>query len=361
MLRFRSLVCLALGLAWWLASTAPASAIQILSYNPARHDRFTSGFPAGPPVPNPNLFGNVAPYNTFDYSGFGWSSTPFTGYSTHPGATLISPQHVVVARHFTPSTTLNFLGGDGNLHTYTVSSWHNVTYNGQVSDLRVGTLSAPINPADQVTFYSVVSTGPFSNPVTPADMPKLNWYVGRELIVGGAPNTDTGGPRMGRNRVSFFAEVEFDSPFVDNLFVVYDFNGFGPDGVGGDEALLTSGDSGSPLFMVYDGQLTLLGTHAGADYSASPQLSADTFIPLYIDQINDIMRPTGYQMSVIFVSVPEPSSLLLASMGALAGLRKWRGARRKDPADAAAEPAVVVTHHAAPARPFRLTVRARRA
>lgn len=315
-----------------LAASGSADAIQIFGYTSARHDRFEPSSYPGSPVRNSNLLGGGA-YAGFDYSGLGWATLtdPYTGV-TYPAATLISPQHVLVARHFPPGNSLSdpaqvrFLSIGGVMRSYTVSAWSQLSYNGRPSDLLLGTLSAPIAASDGVGFLPVVSAGPFSaGRIQASDLPKLNLYVGRELLVVGRTTVNLP-PAIGRNRVSGFEEADlFQQGAIDNLFTIFDFDPLGPNGFAPDEALLTSGDSGSALLMPFDGQLTLLGTHSDVYLDRSPEASASTFVPFYIDQLNALMAPTGFQVTVI--AIPEPGTMALAASAGLAGLA-WRSRRR---------------------------------
>lgn len=319
-------------LAWPVLATA-AWSIHIHGYTAARNDRFSSGYPAAP-MPNANLLsGTAIPYSTFDYSGLGWSTAtdPYTGV-TYPAATLITPQHVLSARHFPPGvgampTDVQFRGGDGAMHVYQINSWTPLLYAGQQSDLYLGTLSSPIAGGDLVNPFPIISTGAFSSPFTsvqPVDAPLFDFYLGREVLVVGR-TTNTQGAAFGRNRVTAFADIDlYDNSIIDNIATIYEYDPFGPGGFNPDEAYLTSGDSGAALLMEVNGQLALLGTHMSVDETNT--FNFDTFVPFYIPQINQALQLQGSAFQVSVIGVPEPGTLLLLTAGAgiMIGMSRWR-------------------------------------
>jgi hypothetical protein len=294
-------VSLALSLTLAVAPFARGS--EIFGYDPARHDRFTGGFAAAPIV-NTNLLGGLP---GLDLSGVGWNPA-----NAMQNAALITPQHIVLANHFRfggPPASITFLNRDGVLKTYAISSYLTTTYpGGSTSDLLVAQLSAPIAAADNITVYPVVRPLPFGPTMETSNPQLLDFYRGKDIIVVGQ-NQGPGGARIGRNTIDDLGTFNFGSgsPNTDTGGLIWQsVNQL-------DSVRLVGGDSGSPDFLYYNGQLSLIGANAGIDTTVNPQLNASSFIPFYVDQINALIAGTGFSINIIVVPIPEPGVLLLLS------------------------------------------------
>lgn len=260
----------------------------------ATHDRFYSG-------PDKAFIGAA-----LDFSGVSaWG----------PWATMISPQYFITAYHWSASYAPSLTFYEGNTtaaggHTYTVDTSFHLTlyYNGQPADVQIGRLTAPIPAADHIAYYPVLSLA------TTAD------YIGMTIYNYGNPN------RLGRNVISNIAPYYEGGENGWGMFYNYDLPG-----LGADETYLIGGDSGGPSFAVVDGKLALLGEHFST-YGTSGLIpfdggapkagdgswwSVDGFLPAYIDQINAAL-PANQQLTTI----PEPASLTLLGLGALAMFRR---------------------------------------
>lgn len=247
-----------------------ASGLQIRAYNPARHNRFVSGYPTNP-VANTNFFKSY-----YDFSGVGWHSTaPYLSY------TLISPKHFVGANHVKPGigTALKFQGRDGVVRTYTVANQYNITNaSGEHTDLFIGELTQSIPTCDHITFY------PILNLLTEAN------YIGRPLLIyghdarlgigsinsiltfGGDPITGGGGINDTR---------AFDYTYVNATGNI-------------DDCHLEGGDSGSPSFVAMNGEMFVVGVHLAVATTALAKDNLDTFVPNYLSQIAAIIQQQGY-------------------------------------------------------------------
>lgn len=289
------------------------------NFDPNRHNRFLSGF-GTLPVQNPNVLGGG-----LDFTGVGWGSGGQAGINV----SMVTAQHFIVAEHYRPSvgSMVNFLGNDGVVRSYQVGSYIPLKYDAgnpnNVSDLMVGQLVAPIDTTKN-TVYSVLRTGAFEYPFgnTPANI--IDFYRGKQMVVVG--KNDTGGPgfidangdgfndrggKIGINIIDDIGVYNFGTVDTNTVGVGFESPANTPD-----SARIVSGDSGSPSFILYNGQMYALGSHSGADFNVNPQYNVDGFLPYYFDQINQLIASTGFQMTA-FNPVPEPSTFaMIAAAGA---------------------------------------------
>lgn len=264
-----------------------ASALTIVGYDPATNDRFSSGYP-GSPVANTSASFLGAGY---DLSGVGWNP----GNNTQSFA-MISDQYFVYSNHYAPGSTVDFFSPTlGTVVSYGVSSTYNFTFNGQTSDFAVGKLSSAVNPAEGIASYPIL------------DLSTIQNYLGLPVLMYGHGGSS---PVLGANVVDAYGTYNLNGgSTVDNYGIGYSYNSSQSG-----SSILQSGDSSSPTFVPWNGSLALLGTHSGIATIGSTQYSIDTFIPVYLDQLN----AQGINVSV----VPEPARALLLLFGACALLRR---------------------------------------
>ena len=262
-----------------LCSCGLASAAMVVQgYNPANHDRFYVGADKA-------FIGD--PYN--------WSGVGVNGFASW--ATMISPDYFISANHSHPAdgSTLTFYYSNdpnGGYETATVDSGQ---YIGD-ADVWLGKLSAPVS--SNVAKYPVLS------------LPSLSAYVGLTVNTFGLSNSSIASQnqRLGRNVIT-----------VDTA-AVFEYNYDAP-GLGADESLATSGDSGAPAFVVVGGTPALVGT---VWFGNQTTYVGDSFVSGYIGQINAAM--VGEQATTI--SVPEPCTLDMLALGAI-GVFVWKGWRKR--------------------------------
>ncbi len=261
-----------LGLCSLVVALSPVllHALVIQSETTARHFRFSN---------DPRFIG-------IEYD---WSGVEISGGDGK--ATLISPQYVISANHNRPGgaspvgTGISFRSGfDPTAPTVsrTISESHRITG----TDIWVGKLNSPILPADNITFYPILQQG------------DLNNYVGMEIYMHGRGN------EVGRNvidSVQMSTSGSSTNRTVSSSFDTAAQGGFDPD-----EARVESGDSGAPTFVVWNGELALIGTHWLSLGGGTG--SGDTLLDEYVGDINAVM--TGESVTVI----PEPSTLALTGL-----------------------------------------------
>jgi len=249
----------------------PVQGLVIRGYDPARHNRFASGFPASPAV-NPNFHAAF-----YDFSGVGWHSA-----DPNLSCTLVSPSHFIGANHVKPGigATVTFYARDGVLRSFTVANQYNMTNAaGENTDLFIGELNQPVMPCDNITFYPILK------------LASEGAYVGKDLHVYGKSG------RVGKTTISAFQDFGGD-PITGGAGInstrAYSFsysNALGSP----DDCHAEGGDSGSPSFVGMDGELFVAGVHGAVLTTGLGVTTFDTFVPHYLDQISGILRQRGYQ------------------------------------------------------------------
>jgi len=330
----------------------------IVGYNPSdpnshlTYDRFASGYPTAPVAnTSPQFIGNG--YSN-DLSGVGWKAdNPVFSVA------MVSPRHFIGAAHvgYANGSQLNFVDPAGTVHTYAVQQTRTLTTtfidsNGQMqtkpSDVILGTLA--FDPSQSLftnSAYPIVQAPVTILPLVLVPDPNHlgqfiqtgqnsppSFYSGRRMLNHGQNASYSTSPHLGTNNVDNISVESFgDYTQEATVGVEYGFNST----VNG-EFYLIGGDSGGPSFMPYNGQLTLLGGHYGvSNPTTTPNdgdVSADSFLPYYIDQMQSAMaldtdasHVSGYSLNVI--PVPEPGTFVLLSLTAVTlGGGRWLRGRR---------------------------------
>jgi hypothetical protein len=255
---------------------ASAHALEIRNYSSSRHDRFVTD--ENGTQPNPGAY-----YVSSRYSGLGYA----TDVNDPRQYTLVTPQHVLFAKHFAPSTGTNirFLNATGEEFTRTTISTADVPNGlGGVADVIIVKLDAPL-PADQG-----ITPFPYLN------LASESLYSNTVLATFGHSH------RAGRGLISLFSDFMEDGIDSTRTFTfIYD-----TDAGDQDDAYLVGGDSGSPSFALVNNRPALVGLHLAADITATTRINIDTFVPHYVDAINTLLAPEGYQLIPAY---PDPVSL----------------------------------------------------
>jgi len=259
-----------------------ANALQIRTYQPGRHDRFSSGYP-GSPVPNisPSFIAK-----DYDLSGIGWRTN-----NADVSHALITPRHFVGAVHNQPNIgqKLRFFNQNGTLKTYTIGDIFIMQEGAYPTDLFVGELTTPILDTDSIHHYPV------------GNLPAETDYLGDSILTYGKT------ARIGAGTVDGFGNLIIPLSATDTSVTrafVFDYDKAGGDA---DDAHGEAGDSGSPTFIMQAGKLVLIGMHSSLfdDEDNNRFRTIDAFLPHYIDQINDSIAPSGYQ-----INMPLPVAFL---------------------------------------------------
>jgi hypothetical protein len=253
------------------------SGIQLRSYVPARHDRFT-GYPTAP------AWNDSAWFVSRDYTGIGWAPVDLNFQRQFA---LITPTHLVGATHYKPNvgSLVRFLNASGVIVERTVASLTPIQNElSQDTDLTVITLSSPLLASDLVSHF------PYLNLATEAD------YLDLALVVFGWH------VKAGKGRLFAIEDIE-EGDINRTRMLRFDYSKQTGDP---DDSYLEGGDSGSPTFALAGGHPALIGIHSTADENPAKRMSYDTFVPHYVTQLNSVLAPTGYQMTPAY---PPPVSL----------------------------------------------------
>jgi hypothetical protein len=197
-------------------------------------------------------------------------------------ATLISPDYVISANHYSPAVgdTVQFFytnnpNGPSETRTIAASEWLQTSVPGDQGDVWIGRLSSPI-----------IHINPF--PIL--KLPNGSDYSGLGIDTFGLSAPIPGNAtsvRLGRNVIEPYSAnyLPLSPPLtgVNNAYV-YQYD-YGNPGVGPDTSQIVAGDSGAPSFFLYAGATpALTGLHW---YNNSPvdTLSGDTWLSNYATDI----------------------------------------------------------------------------
>ncbi len=263
------LVALSLLAAW---SVRPSSAIQIRNDSAATNNRFASGFWTAAPAPNASgsFLGATA-----DLSPLGWEDTPRDG-GRPKHATLVAPLFAVAAAHyaFPSGRTLLFRSRDGDI-VPRVTEASNTAFD----DVSIVRLARPLARGDDVSNIRILDVA----------------SAGRIV---GMPTRPVGGHATAGTKlaVSAVSGLLYGDVFTQHSTSSYSFSKNDP------------GDSGSPVFLPYKGEFTLLGpvsTAGGAGHMLVP--NADNTHSTAA-QVNALMAPHGYALRFAIYDMPgEPT------------------------------------------------------
>ncbi|MFA5165143.1 MAG: PEP-CTERM sorting domain-containing protein [Candidatus Omnitrophota bacterium] len=278
-----------------------ASALEISGYDSNLYDRFVAGtYGTANPVANPDFIGAA-----YDWSGVGWQ-TDYAGRSV----AMVSAQNFVCANHYRVpvGSTVSFVNSLGQLKTYTVQGYstfdYQLTQNGKplydnsgnpymcIPDLALGWLTEAIPVSDGIASYSVLDADDYST-----SWFDTGWYNGKDLLTYGWT------AKAGNNTIDNFQNVAttgFSNPTNGTTTAVYSYDSNNdPQGQAGCQG----GDSGSPSFLVWNGQLTIAGTHFAVSTGTEAWNTYDSFVPYYADDIDSAMGSAGYSLNRIKIDV----------------------------------------------------------
>ncbi|MGC6424975.1 MAG: hypothetical protein ACON4O_08335 [Lentimonas sp.] len=248
-----------------LLVAAELQGITVTGYDPAKHDRFSSGFPLSPVANSDSNFVGAG----LDFSGVGWSTTIPGGINnnSYKGLGMLSPRHFLTAQHFEYQQVANqdtrgirIRQKDGTTTTAEgVTSINNLALgvilsNGGIVDydLAIGTLDNAIAPAQNFSRLAVLDLYDTSSDDTKADA--VIKYGGLPIFLYGRASTANGSPRAAATSVFDFFDNGGDT---DQRLLMTDQN----------DAAFVLGDSASPTLYRWSNpngtdELSILGVNS---------------------------------------------------------------------------------------------------
>ena len=283
----------------------PSDAAVFADFDATRHSRFDGS------SPNPDFI-----LDENELTGIGGR------------AALITPRHIVTAAHVgfnaTTGFQATFRGGDGNDHSFSTSTFTDVTTTffdtdtmttvTRPSDIRIFTLAADVDPNFMISPIGIVDGD-------------TDLLFGREFFVMGISD------RAGKNTIDDVGRTSFASGSRPTVVIQFDHDtvtNSGTDAVPLDEASLEDGDSGRQALLRVGDDLALIGAHFGVEANVPTNNSSNyqnfsSLLTPYLDQIDTIVGATGHSVNrVTITAVPEPSTVT-----AIAGLAVFAWLRRR--------------------------------
>jgi len=268
-----------------IAATPVAMGMDVVNFTDDRHSRFVGGYASNPvDSATPNT-GNGFIAKEFDLSGISWNAD-----NRIQSYVFLSRKHMLVAGHFAGGATVQYFSPVNGVRTIQRESQTNVPE----SDIGIARLSTLIPAADQIASYPLL------------DLPTNNSYVGRELLMYGWT------ARVGYSRID---QVLPGGRTVDGTLKKYLFE-HEPPNSRDSHVTLQGNDSGSPSFIIHDGQLTLAGNHyyiianpTDGTYSGG----GDSFLifPEVVAAVNQVLGEDGFALQFVL----EAAKLFSGSNG----------------------------------------------
>jgi len=262
--------------------------LEIRTYSATRHDRFTGDVATAP------AFNDSAWYGSRSFSGVGWIPGEFSRQFA-----LVSPKHVVFARHYYPGdgATIRFLNTDGDPVDRTVAGTEFILNDASLpTDLCLIELSSPITATEKVPHF------PYLN------LASESAYTGTSLTVFGWTL------KAGRGSIQSFQNSASTDINTTRLMAFRFRKTTGNQ----DDAYVVGGDSGSPTFATAGGNPAIVGIHSLAGETTTFYYGYDSFIPAYVAKLDALLAPDGYRMTPAY----PPSVTLSSAMVQPAPLRQ---------------------------------------
>ena len=277
--------CWHLVLASLCLATADLHALEIRGYKQSQHARLYQ-FPGAPRFPQvPVINPTFSPAASL-FRGIGW---PADRVDWFRNTTLVSPRHLILAAHYPldPSWKIAFLGSDGKQHEVGIASQQVVLNDqNQATDLLLCTLSKSVPSGRGLSPFRIL------NLENEAD------YVTKTMRVCGK-TVD-----VGKTTINGFTTLSNDPGFDTTRFIYFDYNAALSGQVG--ECNYEGGDSGSPAFVMVDGEPLLVGTASGQDpLPGGAKRNFVSFIPAYLSHIDGMMEAEGYHLKRFFTAKPS--------------------------------------------------------
>ncbi len=242
-----------------------AMALEIRTYNPNRHDRFVSGV-SGLEI-NPGAYYDASLYTAVAFA---------TNTNDNRQFALVTPEHVLFARHFASGGNIRFINSENTAINRVLGAKTDVPNgSGGISDVCIMKLSAPLTETDRIV------------PLPYLNLASENSFRNKVLITFGQIR------RAGRGVIQ-----QITTPSVGGIdptrSLVFNYNKASGNQ---DDAYATTGDSGSPSFVIAaNNRPALVGVHLAVGEDSSTNSNFDTLVPHYAGTINGLLAADGYQL-----------------------------------------------------------------
>lgn len=213
----------------------------------------------------------------FDWTGVSpWNST---GGGQRAG-TLISPCHIIFAKHFQIDigATIRFITQDNIVITRTITNKYSIS-----TDITIGKLDTDV--PETIKFYKIIDTINNPNKCTKWGWIPLTYFDQEEKLLTFKTNYSNGSKINGTDfymtQWNYINEIYYPSYYTQ-------FNAF--------YELPIGGDSGNPIFMIVNNEPVIVSTFWGSN--------SGPLIAYYKDAINEAMNILGgeYQLTEIDIS-----------------------------------------------------------
>ncbi len=252
----------------------PVEAITINGFTATANNRWTATPTdplTGPFTPNTNAaFVGL----TYDFSGVGWqsSSTSYKDLSV----TLVSPMHFAAGKHVGFSynnQSYTFANATNTLVSRSMGPTLNkadITFNGgPFPEVRVVRLDTGFTPSDQVRVYRLLDVGETTN------------IIGYPAVLLGHDGSGSNYQRrIGLSTVTAVEITGSETIRFDTTSVATNY-----------ATAYVTGDSGSPSFIVYEGQLHFAGCHWFANL-----MDSNWMLPGIYPGVNAYLSADGYAL-----------------------------------------------------------------
>ncbi len=270
-----------------LLTSQACPALEIRTYSAARHNRFVTDL-------NGDLAHNAGAFFTATrYAALGFETSGGRQFA------LVTPEHVLVANHFSQAGTLSFINEEGVKFDRTLGA-KTIVPNGQGgnSDLAIMKLSARL-PADSgIVPFPVMDLETEAAYTTPPMNITVFGHTRRagQGTITGFQNVQPSG--IGTTRTFSFDYVELAGTQDDCHFV--------------------GGDSGSASFITVENRAALVGVHLAVGSGPGFIRNFDTFVPHYTATVNTLLESQGYRL----IPANPDTVTLTASAESTEGLRQ---------------------------------------
>lgn len=292
-----------------------AYGLQIQGFSALQHERFESGFPTAPVLNcDPQFVGDA-----LDLSGFGWWSLrmdPSNIGVAQFAVVMISDRHFLAARHTNLESSIaavdmafvpNQCGSPLAPLAYEIDNVKTVM-NGLMPDEPTDILVGELKPRMVMEMGMPVARYPGDDGIASYPISDMLPCDASATLLNEPVQMYGRLPRLGMGVVGAFVLIDLPSPPAPSpginptcgYEIVYSTT-MGSDG----DAHTENGDSGSPTFVIRNGQPVIVGIHSAAESRVDEEVTLDSFVGAYADQIQTLAVGASVQTEMVPVELLE--------------------------------------------------------